>query len=137
MLHPPHACPVLTGSSPPPRPVTAWTAWPLPPPSSASWLGQLKAPPQAPEAVACLGRKLGGPVHRGACRTAGARDRWMLGRDLVRQWLQASVHTPRRTQRGSLVADGTRWGPEGLMGVEAAEASSRYSCSLFFSLFLT
>lgn len=36
MLHLLPACPVLTGSSLSPQPVTAWTAWPLPPPSSAS-----------------------------------------------------------------------------------------------------
>lgn len=128
MLHPLPACPVLTGSSLPPQPVTAWIAWRLPPLSSASWPGQLKAPPQAPEVAACLGRGPEGPAPRGACRTAGVRDRLMLGRDLLHQWGQVSVLTPHQTYRGSWGVDVTHWGPEGLMGVEAAGASLRYIC---------
>lgn len=53
----------------------------------------------------------------------------MLGQGPVHQWLQASVHIPPRIQRGSWGGDGILWGLEGLMEVEAAEASSRCSSS--------
>lgn len=130
------ACPAPTGSSPPPRPATASTAWPPPPPSSASLPVPSKAPRQGPEAAACSGRSRGGPARRGACQTAGARARWMLGRGPVHQRLRASVRIPHRTRRGSSGAGGTRWGLEGLMAVEAAEDSLRWECDLLRSLFL-
>ena len=131
MHHPPPASPAPTGSSPPPQPATVWTAWPLPPQFSVNWPALLKPPHLGPGAAACLGRSPGGPAPRGAYRTAGARDRWTLGRGLAHQRLRASVHTPRQTQGGSWGGDGILWGLEDLMEVVAAGASSR--CIIDFS----
>lgn len=130
------ACPAPTGSSLLPQLVTGSTAWPPPCPSSASSPVPLKPPRPGTELAPCLGRSRGGPARRGACRTAGARGRWMPGRGPVRQRLQASVRIPHRTQPGSWEVVGTRWGLEGLMGAEAAEDSSRFICNLLRSLYL-
>lgn len=128
--HPLPACPAPTGSSRPARPASAWRTWPQPRRSSAGWPGQWEGPQGRPqqgpqgglELAACLGRKLGGPVLRGACWTTSAREMPRPG--LNRPPYQP--HTRPLTPTGIQEATETRWGQGDLRVVEPVEDSSRF-----------